>query len=204
MLTTLEAPSLPAQSSLPCGNTNHMTQVRRHELTNLILKEKNYFVRMANAILRNEHDAEDVVHTSFCAAWKAAPSFRGESSIKTWFSRIVSNHALECLRKRRTGTLVFFEDNPDYLHSVEQKLSSVVEDPEKIVVRKQALGLVSKHLRYLPTETRIVFMLHFSDQCSVEKIAEMRGKSSGAVSAHLQRGKALLRKRVRKARAHGW
>ena len=202
MLTTLEDPSLPAESSPVCEDATHTTQVRRHELTNLILKEKNYFVRLANAILRNEHDAEDVVHTSFCAAWKAAGSFRGDSAMKTWFSRVVSNHAITCLRKRNTGRLVFFEDNPDYLHSVEQKLSSVVEDPEKLVFRKEVLGLVNKHLGYLPTETRIVFMLHFSDHCSIEKIAKMRGKSPSAVSAHLQRGKALLRKRVRKVSSH--
>ena len=202
MLTTLEDTSLPAESSPACESATCMTQMRRQELTNLLLTEKNYFLRLANVILRNEHDAEDVVHTSFCAAWKAVGSFRGDSSMKTWFSRVVSNHAITCLRKRNTGRLVFFEDNPEYLHSVEQKLSSMVEDPEKIFVREEALGLVNKHVRSLPAETRLVLMLHFSDHCSIEKIAEMRGKSSSAVSAHLQRGKALLRKRVRKVSAH--
>jgi RNA polymerase sigma-70 factor (ECF subfamily) len=192
-------------SSLPtswAGEDNpHVVHLRRHELTSLMLTEMKYFLRVANSILRNEADAEDVVHSSFCAAWKAVATFRGESTLKTWFSRIVTNNALLALKKRNKNKVVFIEDNPEYLHTYERNCSSVVEDPERIMARQQALGLIYKHVEHLPTETRIVWMLYFSRDCSIEQIAELRGKTCRAVSAHLQRGKALLRRSVHKVPA---
>ena len=121
-------------------------QLRRHELTDLVVREKNYFQRIAISILRSPADAEDVVHSSFCAAWKAIAAFRGESSMKTWFSRIVSNHALVALRKMRRKTVLYLEDNPEYLHTFEQNSSLQVEDPEKMALRREVLRLVPRHM----------------------------------------------------------
>ena len=172
------------------------TAERRHELTALVLAEKNYFLRNANSIVRNAADAEDVVHSAFCSAWKALPAFRGDSSLKTWFTRIVANTALMALRSGRTGRTVFFEDNPDYMRSFELQSSSRVENPEQIAARRERLGLVEQHIESLPKETRIVLTLHFSRDCSIETIAQMRGKSRPSVVAHLHRGKAILRKKI--------
>jgi len=182
---------------LPAENDAERTAQKRHDLTILVLAEKNYFLRNASSILRNAADAEDVVHSAFCSAWKALPAFRGDSSLKTWFTRIVRNTALMALRSGRTNRTVFFEDNPEYMHSFELKTSSQVEDPEQIAERQERLSLVEHHIESLPKETRIVLTLHFSRDCSIETIAQMRGKSRPSVVAHLHRGKALLRKKVR-------
>jgi RNA polymerase sigma-70 factor (ECF subfamily) len=175
---------------------------RRHDLTMLVLAEKAIFLRLAASILHNATDAEDVVHTAFCSAWKAIAGFRGESSLKTWFSRIVSNTALMALRKSRCHPTVFLEDNPEYLHSFERTASVLIEDPERIAVRREALSIIERHMESLPQETRIVLTLHFSSDCSIETIARLRGKSRPSVVSHLQRGKILLRKRVRQERSN--
>jgi RNA polymerase sigma-70 factor (ECF subfamily) len=123
--------------------------------------------------------------------------------LKTWFTRIVRNTALMALRSGRTSRTVFFEDNPEYMQAFELKTSSQVEDPEQIAVRQEKLNLVEHHIESLPKETRIVLMLHFSRDCSIETIAQMRGKSRPSVVAHLHRGKALLRKKVRRMSSIG-
>ncbi len=153
-------PLLPVFHLLPvCEDTDLTVKLRRHELTDLVVREKNHFLRIAVSILRNNADAEDVVHSSFCAAWKAIAAFREESSMKTWFSRIVSNHALVALRKMRRKTVLFLEDNPEYLHSYEQNFSFRVEDPEKMALRREVLRLIPRHMEYLPTETRVMVAL---------------------------------------------
>jgi RNA polymerase sigma-70 factor (ECF subfamily) len=198
------APSISAPSPLisanlhEAGNDVERTAQRRHELTALLLTEKNYFLRNANSIVRNAADAEDVVHSAFCSAWKALPAFRGDSSLKTWFTRIVANTALMALRSGRASRTVFFEDNPDYMQTFELKSSSKVENPEQIAARKERLSLVERHMESLPKETRIVLTLHFSRDCDIETIAQMRGKSRPSVVAHLHRGKAILRKKVKR------
>ena len=178
-----------------------MAQQRRRELTDLFLTQKYYFLRIANLILQNEADAEDVIHNSFCAAWKSIATFRGDSAMKTWFSRIVTNHAIVFLRKKKARQLVSIEENAEYFQAVDQTFKPVVGNPEKIVMRQEMLRVAIKQIRFLPIETRIVFRLHFCDERSVAEIAKMRGKSALAVTAHLQRGKAILRRRVRKVPA---
>lgn len=201
MLTPVETTAVFVPSSPVGEDTDLAVQLRRHELTELVVREKNYFLRIAVSILRNPADAEDVINSSFCAAWKAIAAFRGESSMKTWFSRIVSNHAIVALRKMRRKTVLYLEDNPEYLHTFEQNFSCTVEDPETTALRREVLRLVPRHMEYLPAETRVIVALHFSDDCSIPQIAELRGKSSSSVKAHLHRGKTLLRNSICRVRA---
>jgi RNA polymerase sigma-70 factor (ECF subfamily) len=193
MLTTAKSSSAKAtiSSSIP--------QTYRQELTQLFLADKRYFLRVADSILRNPADAEDALHSAFCSAWKAMDSFRGESTLKTWFSRVVQNAALITLRKRRGDRTVSIEESPEYMHNFEMAMSSSVEDPEHIAVRQERVRLMNDHIGALPEETRIVLVLHFSRDCSIDAIARIRKKSRPSVVAHLQRGKALLRKRVQQA-----
>lgn len=195
-LNSSESTSEPAHLLTVANDAERIANYRQ-ALTALVLSEKSYFLRTANSILRNPADAEDAVHSAFCSAWKAMTSFRGDSSLKTWFTRVVANSALSLLRSKRTGKTVFLEDNPDFMHSFEMSQSFTVEDPEQIAVRKEKLNLVHRHIESLPTETRNVLMLHFANDCSIESIAQMRGKSRPSIAAHLHRGKAILRKKVR-------
>ena len=169
---------------------------RRCALTSLLMAEKGYFLRTANRILRNEADAEDAVHSAFCSAWKAMGAFRGDASLRTWFTRVVANAALTLLRGRRNGRFVSLEEDPEVLHEFELKSASAVEDPEQIVSNRERLGVVAHHMQSLPVETRAVMLLHYGHDYPIEAIARERGKSRPAVAAHLHRGKALLRRKV--------
>jgi RNA polymerase sigma-70 factor (ECF subfamily) len=190
MLTAVE--EQPVSHSL-VSFTEH---ARHHELTELVMREKKYFLRVANSILHNTEDAEDAVHGAFCSAWKSLGSFRGEASMKTWFTRIVSNHAIVALKKLRRNRLVFFEDNPQYLQDFESSSSSKIEDPETVFRRHEELALVHSHIEQLPQETRIVVRLYLSGESSPDAIARVRGKSRASIAAHLQRGKAMLRRNI--------
>ena len=204
MLTQVETHRVSLPSSPLCSfqdeDADLTLQLRRNELTDLVVKEKNHFLRIAFSILRDRTEAEDVVHTAFCAAWMAMGRFRGDSSIKTWFTRIVANRAILALRKLRRKTTVFLEDSPEYLHHFEQSFSAAVEDPETIAARQEAVWLVRKHMENLPAEARIMVTLHFFNDCSLQQVAELRGKSRPSVKAHLHRGKAMLRKSICKGR----
>jgi RNA polymerase sigma-70 factor, ECF subfamily len=196
MLTQVETHTVCLPTFPMREEADHILQLRRNELTDLVITEKNHFLRIASTILRDRADAEDVVHTSFCAAWIAMGRFRGDSSMKTWFSRIVTNRALIALRKLRRKTTVFFEDSPEYMHIYEQSFSSTVEDPEKIAQHHEAMQLIHKYIEELPTETRILVALYLANDGSIQQVAKLRGKSCPAVKAHLHRGKLLLRKSI--------
>lgn len=50
--------------------------------------------RLARSILRNDSGAEDAVQEAYVRAFTHLDSFRGDSSLATWLSRITINEAL--------------------------------------------------------------------------------------------------------------
>jgi len=57
--------------------------------------------RLARGLLRNDSEAEDVVQEAYVRAFTHLESFRGDSSLSTWLSRITMNEALGRLRRQR-------------------------------------------------------------------------------------------------------
>ena len=68
----------------------------------IMQKHNRRLYRIARGILRNNADAEDAVQDAYVSAFANLGSFRGESALATWLSRIVMNAALGRLRKRNT------------------------------------------------------------------------------------------------------
>src|SRR5689334_7818619 len=67
-----------------------------------IMKSNNRkLYRLARGILRNDSEAEDVVQETYVLAFTHLDSFRGESGLSTWLSRIAINEALGRLRRQR-------------------------------------------------------------------------------------------------------
>src|SRR5437016_11455434 len=66
--------------------------VERHE-------RKAYAVALG--MLRNPDEALDCVQDAFLRAWKSLPNFEGKSAFSTWLHRIVTNLAIDRLRKER-------------------------------------------------------------------------------------------------------
>jgi len=182
--------------------TSEELAARRRTLTDLAMKERAYFLRIATSILHHEADAEDAVHASFCSAWKAVDRFREDAAMKTWLTRIIANAAFYELRERRYGQLVFIEDEPESVASAEVAASLLTESPEQCSIRRAQVALVKKHLAKLPEETRQVLTLHFFGEEPIEEIARLRSKTHRAVASHLQRGKKLLKKSVQRMPAY--
>src|SRR3954466_1404700 len=57
--------------------------------------------RIARSVLRNNSDAEDAVQEAYVSAFTHLASYRGESGLAAWLSRIVMNEALGRLRQHR-------------------------------------------------------------------------------------------------------
>ena len=58
--------------------------------------------RVARAILRSDSDAEDALQDAYLDAFRHAASFRADSSLATWLTRIVINQSL--MRRRRQNS----------------------------------------------------------------------------------------------------
>jgi RNA polymerase sigma-70 factor, ECF subfamily len=140
-------------------------------------------LRIARSLLRNDADASDATQLGLVEVFRAAATYRGESSIEHWADRIVVRASLRTLAKRRSFRGVLDEDtSPDEL-------------PGPMQLRDDSL---LDQLGRLPPEQRTVLVLKYTFEYSLEEIAELTGASVNTVKDRLLRGKHALRRVVRR------
>ena len=69
----------------------------------------------ALSILKNEHDAEDVLHDAYLQIWQAAGSYQGQGKPMAWILTITRNLALSRLRQQSRTEPLTMEDWQDRL-----------------------------------------------------------------------------------------
>jgi RNA polymerase sigma-70 factor (ECF subfamily) len=155
--------------------------------------------RVARSILRNDSEAEDAVQEGYLRAFTHLGSFRGESSLSTWLSRIVMNEALGRLRSRRaTVEIDAFERQETAAQIIPFPLASQSDDPERTMAQRELLNLVEQATNNLPEVYRIVFVTRVIEGMSVEDTAELLSIRPETVKTRLHRARRLVREQLDK------
>jgi RNA polymerase sigma-70 factor (ECF subfamily) len=141
--------------------------------------------RLARWLVRNEHDAEDVVQEASLRALRYFRTFSGGNA-RAWFLRIVrntcSNRLTDGLRERAD----LFDER---LHSDERPSSS----PETLLLRIDDTRRVEQALRHLPRRSRELIRLRELEGLSYREIADALGIPIGTVMSGLARARRALR-----------
>jgi RNA polymerase sigma-70 factor (ECF subfamily) len=154
--------------------------------------------RIARGILRNDSEAEDVVQESYVSAFAHLDSFRGESSLATWLSRITINEALGRLRRERAAVdLAVVETQRPEAQIIQFPQSGSV-DPERTMAQREILQLVERATDSLPEMFRIVFVTRVIEGMSVEETADLLGLRPETVKTRLHRARRLVREQLDK------
>ena len=154
--------------------------------------------RLARGILRNDGEAEDVVQETYVRAFTHLESFRGDSSLATWLSRIAMNEALGRLRRQRPG--VEWSSLPQGVLEAQiiQFPRAASDDPEKSMAMRQIQHVVEHAIDELPEAFRLVFITRVIEGMNVEETAEILGLKPETVKTRLHRARAMLRDNVEK------
>jgi RNA polymerase sigma-70 factor (ECF subfamily) len=139
--------------------------------------------RLAASYARNRSDRDDLVQEIAIALWRALPSFRGESSERTFLFRIAHNRCITHLSKRRET--VSLDDAG--IDPVDPAASS-----EKIVAEEQQRRRFMAALRELPVIHREVLVL-FLEGMDYGEIAAVVGISESNVGVRLNRARQKLK-----------
>ncbi|HSN71061.1 MAG TPA: sigma-70 family RNA polymerase sigma factor, partial [Steroidobacteraceae bacterium] len=67
----------------------------------LVLKYQNKVLKLVSRFVNNPAEAEDVAQEAFLKAYRALPSFRGDSAFYTWLYRIAINTAKNAIVSTR-------------------------------------------------------------------------------------------------------
>ena len=150
--------------------------------------------RLARGIVGRASEAEDVVQEAYVRAFRNLGTFRGDSALSTWLSRIVINEALGRLRKARR------EGRATALQAAEAEIiqfpGNAIDDPERTMAQRQILHLVEAATDHLPASFRAVFVARVIEGLSIEETAELLGIRPETVKTRLHRARRMVRKEI--------
>ena len=155
--------------------------------------------RVARGILRNDGEAEDVVQETYVRAFTHLDSFRGDSSLATWLTRIAMNEALGRLRRERPQVeLTSLKPGALEAQIIQFPQSLNLGDPEKSMAQREIQHVVERAIDDLPEAFRIVFITRVVEGMSIEETAELLDLKPETVKTRLHRARSLLRGNVEK------
>jgi RNA polymerase sigma-70 factor (ECF subfamily) len=159
----------------------------------LMRRHNGALFRVARAILASDPDAEDALQDAYLAAFLHSDSFRGESSVATWLTRIVVNQAIARRRRRTAGRVVVpMAATPEHAPAAED-LVDEAPSPEDETIRGDVRRLLERKIDALPEPFREVLMLRDIGDLSVEETAECLAIPPATVRTRLFRARARLR-----------
>jgi RNA polymerase sigma-70 factor (ECF subfamily) len=146
--------------------------------------------RAVRAIVRDEHEAEDVMQQAYVNAFTHLHQFNGSAQFSTWLTRIAINESLA--RVRRQGRYEAFDDE---LSSVDAFMSRhPSENPERQAFTGELRELLEWAIDTLPDGMREVFVLREVEGLNTFEVAECLGVTEEVVKTRLSRGRAALRR----------
>ncbi len=152
------------------------------ELHDLVVEHSTAIYRVALSIVRDPALAEDVTQDTLLKAWQALPTFRGESSLKSWILRIAHNNAISTLRRRR-----------DVLREpAGMPEMTTNESVETQVQQRAALRDFKEALDRLDDLSRSVVVMREVEQMTYDEIAEALGVPLPTVKTRLLRARRTL------------
>ena len=167
---------------------------------NLITRYSGDIYAVLFRITESPEDAADLTQETFLSALRSIKSFRGESELKTWLTRIAINHSRNRFRwwKRRKKDATISLDSPvgDTDNSVGDSIAGEGESAEEVVLRQERERALRKALTQLPEHYREAIVLCDIEGYSYDEIAAALEINIGTVKSRIARGREELRKRL--------
>lgn len=143
--------------------------------------------RLAWAILADSGDADDATQDAFAIAWRKRHTLRDPGRFDAWFGRILVNVCRERLRRRARSRVRPLEEAPE----------PAVGDDSQAAAMRDAVRMA---LRRLDADHRIVVVLRFWADLTVDEIAERVDVPAGTVKSRLHYALRSIRPRLEDAR----
>ena len=164
----------------------------------LVSKYQRKLGRLLSRFIRDPAEVEDVAQEAFIKAYRALPSFRGDSAFYTWLYRIGINTAKNYLvatgRRAPTSTELDAEE-AEGLDSAEQLRD--LNTPENQLMSRQVGETVNQTLESLPEELRVALTLREIEGLSYEEIAEAMQCPVGTVRSRIFRAREAIAEKLR-------
>ena len=163
-----------------------------------MLKYQRKLGRLLSRFVRDPAEVEDVTQEAFIKAYRALPSFRGDSAFYTWLYRIGINTAknyLVALGRRAPTTTGFDNEEAEGFEDAEQLRDS--NTPESELEGKEIAATVNRAMDALPADLRTAITLREIEGLSYEEIANVMNCPVGTVRSRIFRARDAIAAQLR-------
>lgn len=154
----------------------------QEQLEELVRDHLDAVYRVAFSVVRDEALAEDVSQDAILKAWHALPTFRGESTLRSWLLRITHNTAISTLRRRREEVR-----DPEMLPERESSSRT-----ERQAVDRLAIDAFEEALNQLDELSRSIVVLREIEGLPYDEIADILDVGLPTVKTRLLRARRVL------------
>lgn len=137
----------------------------------------------AHALARSTDAADDLVQATCEKALRAADSWTPGTRLDSWMFRIMQNHWIDTVRKRRPERPLDADDTA---------LDIVGDDGVRATEARLTLAAVQELIWRLPEDQRAVLVLVCVEDMSYREVAETLEIPIGTVMSRLARARAAL------------
>lgn len=164
----------------------------------LVQKYQRKLGRLLSRYIRDPAEVEDVAQEAFIKAYRALPSFRGDSAFYTWLYRIGINTAKNYLvaQGRRAPTSTGFDSEEAETFEDGDQLRDI-NTPESLLHSKQIGETVNSAMEALPEELRTAIVLREIEGLSYEEIAAIMQCPIGTVRSRIFRAREAVAAKLR-------
>ena len=170
----------------------------KHAFELLVSKYQRKLGRLLSRFIRDAGEVEDVTQEAFIKAYRALPSFRGDSAFYTWLYRIGINTAKNYLAStgRRAPTATNYDSEEAENFDDGDQLRDL-NTPENLLMSKQIAQNVNQSMDRLPEELKAAIMLREIEGMSYEDIAKIMDCPIGTVRSRIFRAREAIAEQLR-------
>jgi len=163
----------------------------------LVLIYQDIVYRQACYWMKDLEQAADITQDVFIKAFQNLASFRG-GSFKAWLLRIMTNTALDELRRQQRHQMIALNPHDDDDEEIESPvwLTDPSASPEEITEQRAETRAVQRALEHLPTGYRLIISLIDIEGMDYKEAAQALGAPMGTIKSRLARARVMLRERL--------
>jgi RNA polymerase sigma-70 factor, ECF subfamily len=164
----------------------------------LVEEHQRLVFQLALNLLGDTQEALDLSQEVFLRVFRTLPTFRGNSTLRTWIYRITVNQAKNRLRwwrrRRRAQQVSLDEHMRDH---GDLPTDAVGSSPDRVLRQKEIGDRLRDALDRLPFDQRTAIVLREIDGLSYDEIAFSLGVAVGTIKSRLARARESLRAQLR-------
>lgn len=181
---------MPATLDAGLDHQNDLAQT----LTEVMERDRNRLLRLAQRRCRSREDAEDALQDAFLSAYRHLDQFDGRAQLSSWLTRIVLNAACDQLRRRAAHTVLSISEAPDPGTIHPGVLHDPGPTPEQTCARHERCLQLQRLAARLPTPWKRALQARTVEGLSTREAAQALGLTESTLKTHLFRAHRHLRR----------